>query len=369
MTSYLQDLWTYVQSINPQPDAPKRWNTINGGESHGFWGRVDSSVDWCEPNYVVTHYVAEFFNSLSSTPMIIWSILGMYYLYRFTTNEIKFHWCFLSLAIVGVGSTAFHGTLRFHAQLLDELPMLVTSFSCLYALLEMKTPPEKRANFFLLFSLVCICSVIEVTRYPFFFLKSVTFVNFPLKKYFKKLIFSYVILKLWYIFLFSYAIVVATVTLYTLVNLGDLSKKLFIAACLCYYGGWTLWILDQIYCEKVQPYHFHSFWHLGAGYGTYCWILGLVSMRQDFLKKQHKIELSNFLLPYLMCKPFNEEKERREEKKRMETIYSKKVQNASFIRYHCAFFLCLFLFLFVLVVFSTLRGTAQSTQNKNTKIN
>ncbi len=30
-----------------------------------FWGPIDALVDWCEPNYAVTRYVAEFWNTLS----------------------------------------------------------------------------------------------------------------------------------------------------------------------------------------------------------------------------------------------------------------------------------------------------------------
>lgn len=30
---------------------------------HGYWGPASSTVDWCEPNYVFSHYVAEMFNS------------------------------------------------------------------------------------------------------------------------------------------------------------------------------------------------------------------------------------------------------------------------------------------------------------------
>ena len=33
-----------------------------------FWGPVTANYDWCESNYAVSQYVAEFFNSISSLP-------------------------------------------------------------------------------------------------------------------------------------------------------------------------------------------------------------------------------------------------------------------------------------------------------------
>jgi hypothetical protein len=32
----------------------------------GYWGDVDATIEWCEWNYVVTPYVAEFWNTVSS---------------------------------------------------------------------------------------------------------------------------------------------------------------------------------------------------------------------------------------------------------------------------------------------------------------
>jgi dihydroceramidase len=90
----------------------------------GYWGVVDSSIDWCEANYAITFYVAEFYNTISSIPMSILSIFGILLTRKYATTELRYIFVFLCIVSVGIGSAAFHGTLRFYAQLFDELPMV-----------------------------------------------------------------------------------------------------------------------------------------------------------------------------------------------------------------------------------------------------
>ena len=42
-----------------------------------FWGQPNSGVDWCEENYLHTHYVAEWWNFLSSVPMVVYGGFGV----------------------------------------------------------------------------------------------------------------------------------------------------------------------------------------------------------------------------------------------------------------------------------------------------
>jgi dihydroceramidase len=80
---------------------------------------VNSSVDWCEDNYVYSAFVAEMWNSLSSIILVYAGWIG----YR--KNR---HWkgssVFLLLMAVGVGSIVFHALLTASSQMLDEIPMI-----------------------------------------------------------------------------------------------------------------------------------------------------------------------------------------------------------------------------------------------------
>jgi dihydroceramidase len=101
----------------------------------GFWGPVTASIDWCEPNYVVSPYIAEFWNTISNIGLILLPLFGLYQTirHRFETRMVLA--CVATL-MVGLGSALFHGTLLFTCQLGDELPMLWAALVTLYSLIE-----------------------------------------------------------------------------------------------------------------------------------------------------------------------------------------------------------------------------------------
>jgi hypothetical protein len=45
----------------------------------GYWGKRTSTIDWCEENYEVTNYVAEFWNTLSNLVIILLPLYGIYW--------------------------------------------------------------------------------------------------------------------------------------------------------------------------------------------------------------------------------------------------------------------------------------------------
>ena len=108
-----------------------------------FWGEPTSGVDWCEANYLHSRYVAEFFNTLSSIPMLIVSVWGMWLCFKYEL-EARFYLCWLGIGVVGVGSVAFHGTLHPAGQAIDELGMISASLAFLYVVLEIGHVESRR---------------------------------------------------------------------------------------------------------------------------------------------------------------------------------------------------------------------------------
>ena len=86
----------------------------------GFWGAPTASIDWCEQNYALLPWVCEAFNTVSSLAMVLAGALG--FSRQTFAREVRV--AFALLVLVGLGSIAFHATLRFELQMLDELPML-----------------------------------------------------------------------------------------------------------------------------------------------------------------------------------------------------------------------------------------------------
>eukprot|EP01006_Ploeotia_vitrea_P066312 TRINITY_DN94718_c0_g1_i1.p1 TRINITY_DN94718_c0_g1~~TRINITY_DN94718_c0_g1_i1.p1 ORF type:complete len:259 (+),score=2.16 TRINITY_DN94718_c0_g1_i1:45-821(+) len=223
-----------------------------------YWGKVDANIDWCEENYVVSPYVAEFWNTLSSLPIFLVSVYGLLALPPKASNWMRFRLSFICLGIVGLGSAMFHATLRRTPQLLDELPMLWCNMAFCFCLLRRSDLHPRNKNRRSLFPLMIWIHGIVTT-------------------------FTYAILDWYPLFLFSYGSSVAVLTVWSarlsLCNvpavrpIKPMLKRLFIMGFAFYFGGLVLWVLDNTLCEHVQSFHLHSLWHIGAGLGTYTFIV------------------------------------------------------------------------------------------------
>ncbi len=100
----------------------------------GYWGAPTATVDWCESNYAHSSYVCEWFNTLSSLALIVCGVAGVWLHRRLL--ERRFIMAFAAVGVVGLGSVAFHATLRRELQMLDELPMLYSALIMVFILVE-----------------------------------------------------------------------------------------------------------------------------------------------------------------------------------------------------------------------------------------
>jgi dihydroceramidase len=92
----------------------------------GYWAPQTSAANFCEMDYNVSYYIAEFINTLSNLAYIWQAIITLPSSQRGGGREFalwKWPVSNLALVLVGLGSGAFHLTLLHEAQIVDESGM------------------------------------------------------------------------------------------------------------------------------------------------------------------------------------------------------------------------------------------------------
>lgn len=220
----------------------------------GYWVGfgAPSNVDWCEPNYVHSAFVAEWWNTWSSFAIVALAIVVGVRARRLPwRDKPRFALAALAVAVVGVGSALFHGTLLRTAQAADELPMVYTGLTFVYALASRRF--EGRAS-----------------------------IAWALAGYGVAFTVAYVALAEWFqFFAASYTLLVAYIVIRTgVVSLKDERdagrKKWFLIAVLAYVGGSVLfWVPEHFVlpCDHpVQALQLHALFHLTSAVGSCAWV-------------------------------------------------------------------------------------------------
>eukprot|EP00808_Paulinella_micropora_P023045 g18707.t1 len=253
-------------------------------DADGYWGKVTANTDWCEANYQVTWYVAEFWNTLSSLLIVFWALYG---LVRHANTpqflsclsgtcqrpqipggpcsgpawkhamEPRFFVCFLLLAVIGVGSALYHGTLLRENQLLDELPMVWFTFVATYIVLCMRDQhPNPTPRFWLPLGL--LVATVGLTAYVIWDTEQHD------------------------IFIVAFAIGTA-INVHTtgqLKILHEQSAWMVNRLLATIAGGVVCWIADQALCHALQPLYLHAVWHTAISFAAYDAIRLWLLMRQ-----------------------------------------------------------------------------------------
>jgi len=242
-------------------------------EGAGYWSPRTSTIDWCEHNYEVSWYVAEFNNTVSNLAMILPALYGALMSYR-RSLETRFVVLHLLFLVVGLGSTVFHMTLKHSMQLLDEVPMIWGSCYMLYCMHMIQEKPgavNKTVATFLTIYCVAFVAVYLIVPNPL-------------------------------IFQTLYGLVVGVMVVQAVVQVrlqySAQVLSLYTASVLFYLAGFILWNLDNHQCPTLvsmrahlppllQPLlQFHAWWHILAGYATYLNIQHCLHHRLTYLQKQ-----------------------------------------------------------------------------------
>ena len=241
----------------------------------GYWGEKTANTNWCEEDYVVTSYIAEFGNTVSSLFVVFFGLYGL--VKHAAWVETRYVVSFVFFIIVGFGSVAFHATLWRTTQLFDELPMLWCNGVFFYILFLLERDDAGNTNgswtfrpsrvLWLSIAYTTICTILVVL-----------FDNEDQL-----------------IFLISYGggVLFQIYTNFYIEGKFQLGKQgicLGYMAMLVYLLGFNVWLIDRRFCSIVRPFHLHSFWHFFAGLGTFTaclfWLqVRLIVKKQKFLIK------------------------------------------------------------------------------------
>jgi len=247
----------------------------------GYWGTRTSAVDWCEPNYTWSFYVAEFFNTITSLPAALLAFYGLYMTFKYGYDK-RFLVVNSMVAMVGLGSAAFHGTLLYTGQILDELPMVYTSLAFLYAVMEMES--EKKPIYKYLAPGMLAYSAIFTGVYlylPSFFI----------------------------FFLLSYICLILTLVYRCSIifrNPKTLThQKVLIVLSICsYIGGFLFfWVPEILFCDQLQSMNFHAWWHVTSTFGAFFLVVFSVFQRELHRGRNPQLNYNTFagvpLLPFV----------------------------------------------------------------------
>jgi len=233
-----------------------------GDHGSGFWGAKTASVNWCEADYVVTPYIAEFANTMSSLCICCVGFFGL--MMHRGKVEPRYLIAFLAFVVIGVGSAAFHGTLWRSMQLLDELPMIWANSVFIYILGALEDKPERKRTIEIAF--IAVVTALMTS--------AVILLDTDTQDVFL-LCYGSGVVYIWYrstVLDWRYN---ATGAIY----LHEIS--------LLFYGaGFCLWIVDRMFCANVRNYYLHVFWHIFAAIGTFSAVVCWIWLRFQFLGKK-----------------------------------------------------------------------------------
>jgi len=271
----------------------------------GYWEPHTSSIDFCESNYLHTHYVAEIHNMWSSIVGIsLFGVLGL--MCGNPSKELRFSIAYFILVLIGVGSACLHATLHWVYQSSDELPMVYLITTYIYIFLELESPPKpKRINNRGhdedddddgSGSGGVHKKLSTSSRYPNLSLHLSLLMVVNTIIYYKFQNLYWVFLLTFGLGLTSYVTMVGRMFYKgSTMTKNHISKKVIALSVVSYFFvGSPSWIIDMLHCDSSSlssSSHYdhgltwHIIWHFAAGFGAYCTIVYLESFRMQSLAK------------------------------------------------------------------------------------
>ncbi|KAI8069598.1 ceramidase [Gongronella butleri] len=251
-----------------------------------FWGPTTSTIDWCEENYALSPFIAEFVNTTTNTSFFLLSLFGIYNTISNGFNK-SFIVAHLGVMFVGIGSWFFHMTLQYEMQLLDELPMIYVG--CIMVWHSIEVYEKMRYGWSLVLFLI---------GYSVFVTYSYLIINDPV---FHQV--AYALLVFFIVFRSIYMVRQlpggAKVNEYEYPRMVTL-LRLAAASFLLAFG---IWNVDNVFCSSLRHFRVispfavgllsqcHGWWHLGTSIGVYYYVVYTQWLHQLMANNKQKHQL------------------------------------------------------------------------------
>jgi len=257
--------------------------------STDYWGTPTASIDWCEKNYEVCTYIAEFWNTLTSAVISVLGLIGIYLTLR-ERVEKRYAVLYAGIVIVGLGSVAFHGTLLLEHQLFDELPMVWTTLAWVYIYKTMQSPRKGTPQDMVLAKRLAAFGVVWGMGAPW-------------SHYYAPLAFQV-------LFVGMLLYTVYSAHTYWKICKNTTARKMYIFYNITLVLGATVWLLDTHACNSLHQifgnywWHkyvgsFHGYWHLLMSINVYLGPLFAAVIRAQMLDIPASIEWWMGVVPFV----------------------------------------------------------------------
>jgi len=227
-----------------------------------IFARDSATINFCEPNYVHSAVVAEWWGTWSALLMVLQGAAGVWLGLR---HGIAPRHCvlWLHLVIVGIGTMYLHATLAFFGQACDELPMIILALNLFYCLITVEGTFSAPARRLLAAFLTATGALAGHTT-----LSTKYVLGADAKE---PWIFPFVFGAIMSV------LIAQELRLYVKYDQRKI-RRLYERAAVTFVGGFAVWLLDMHLCDTVQWLQLHAAWHvltcLAAHY-TFIWMVAI----------------------------------------------------------------------------------------------
>ncbi|KAF8861305.1 alkaline phytoceramidase, partial [Acephala macrosclerotiorum] len=238
-------------------------------------------------DFYLTSYVAEFINTATSLMYLYLGWVGIQNTKCHSRDKIII-FCYFLLACVGPGSMAYHITIKYTGQMIDEFSMLYATSAILFAAFSVTLQPSSR--FSLGISVSCMAFATSIIHYCLDYTPGFQIV-------FGMMVFT----------VFCECVWLVKTRVDDQEVAGDM-KGLALFGAGIFVWGYVLWNVDNEFCAELRslrdavgmPLGFvlelHGWWHIFTGLAVYYYMVFIEYLRLYLGRRGRDAESFNFIL-------------------------------------------------------------------------